>query len=115
MPVMGGGGEIGLVTWILAVVLGSRNDLTVFQSSLNPCPALMMNIRHSVCTGRACSRRLHLLQLLGRTSSLDDRTGHAVWYLRVVVSVDLLEASDEVPRSLVEVLVPLGNNGARHG
>jgi hypothetical protein len=31
------------------VVLGSRKDLTVFHRSLNPCPALMMNIRHSVC------------------------------------------------------------------
>ncbi|URE09991.1 hypothetical protein MUK42_04029, partial [Musa troglodytarum] len=34
------------LTWIFAVVFGSRKDLTVFQSSLNPCPALTMNMRH---------------------------------------------------------------------
>lgn len=36
------------ITWILAAVFGSRNDLTVLQSSLNPCPALMIYMRHNV-------------------------------------------------------------------
>jgi hypothetical protein len=30
-------------------------------------------------------------------------------YLRIVISIDLLEAPDEIPRGLVEVLVPLGD------
>ena len=30
--------------------MGSRNDLTVFQSSLKPGPALIINIPYSVCT-----------------------------------------------------------------
>ena len=38
-----------MLTWIFAAVLGSRNDLTVFHKSLNPEPALMMNIRCNVC------------------------------------------------------------------
>lgn len=37
------------LTWILAVVFGSRNDLTVFHNSLNPEPAFMINIRFRVC------------------------------------------------------------------
>jgi hypothetical protein len=41
-----------MLTWILEVVLGSRNDLTVFHNSLNPEPALMMNIRLRDCVER---------------------------------------------------------------
>ena len=37
-----------MLTCIFAVVLGSRNDLTVFHKSLNPDPALMMYIRQRV-------------------------------------------------------------------
>lgn len=37
-----------MLTWIFAVVLGSRKVLTVFHKSLNPAPALMMNMRHKV-------------------------------------------------------------------
>jgi len=33
----------------LAVVLGSRKPFAVFHSSLNPLPALTMNIWFSVC------------------------------------------------------------------
>lgn len=38
-----------MLTWIFEVVFGSRNDLTVFHKSLNPEPALMMNMRFKVC------------------------------------------------------------------
>lgn len=37
-----------MLTWIFDVVLGSRKDLTVFHNSLNPEPALMINMRFSV-------------------------------------------------------------------
>jgi ACT domain-containing protein len=30
-------------------------------------------------------------------------------YLRIVISINLLEAPDEIPRGLVKVLVPLGD------
>ena len=38
-----------MLTFILAVVLGSRKDLTEFHNILNPEPALMMNMRFKVC------------------------------------------------------------------
>ena len=39
-----------MLTWIFAVVLGSRKDFTVFHNILNPEPALMMNMRFKVCS-----------------------------------------------------------------
>lgn len=41
-----------MLTWIFAVVLGSRKDFTVFHNSLNPEPALMINMRHKVCSDK---------------------------------------------------------------
>ena len=37
-----------MLTLIFTVVLGSRNDFTVFHSILNPKPALMMNMQFKV-------------------------------------------------------------------
>jgi len=52
-----------MFTWIFAVVLGSRNDLTVFHKSLNPEPALMMNIRFSDCAEKRNLIRVNLESL----------------------------------------------------
>lgn len=38
----------GRLTWIFAVVFGSRKDFTVLHNILNPGPALIMNMRYSV-------------------------------------------------------------------
>lgn len=41
--------RLKMLTWIFAAVLGSKKDLIVFHNSLNPEPALMMNILFRVC------------------------------------------------------------------
>lgn len=58
-----------MLTWIFEVVLGSMNDLTVLYKSLNPEPALMMNILFSVCKYPSSNMVNHKDPILSKINS----------------------------------------------
>lgn len=83
------------LTWILAVVLGSRKDFTVFHRSLNPEPALMINIRLRVYSGENqwASRKQRPIIFWGAILN----------HLRIVITVNLLKLLNEFPCTLIEI------------
>lgn len=69
------------LTWIFAVVLGSRKDLMVFHSILNPEPALMMNMRFKVCQEAKNSHQITIIMSLPRKSYCfcESKTKNNLW------------------------------------
>lgn len=103
-----------VLTWIFAVVFGSRKDLTVFHNILNPEPALMMNMRFKVCIE---STNFMILQLGNPQYNYFLKKSYIFFskyqqnrtktYFRIIVTIDLLKARDKLPGLFVEVLKPL--------
>jgi len=92
------------------VVFGSRKDLTVLHNILNPEPALMMNMRFKVCNEGTNFMILQLSNpqyLFATKLYVNLNQNRRKTYFRIVVTVNLLKACDELPGMLVEVLEAL--------